>query len=72
MAEKLKLPFPVLSDPEHKVIEAYDVYDPQGKISRAAVFIVDKKGVVRWVNVSEDYKVRPLNAVLLDELKKLP
>ena len=71
MADQLKIPFPILSDPEHKVIDAYDLFNPQGKISKPAVFILDKKGIVRWSFFDEDYKVRPLNEVLLEELKKI-
>ena len=71
LSEKLKLSFPVLSDNRHKVIETYSILDPGGEISRAAVFILDKKGIVRWLQVADDYKVRPLDDVLLGELKKI-
>jgi peroxiredoxin Q/BCP len=70
LTEKLKLPFPVLADQGHKIIDAYDILDPGGKISRAAVFLLDKKGIVRWVYVADDYKVRPLDETLLGELEK--
>jgi peroxiredoxin len=69
--DKLNLTFPVLSDSGHKIIDAYSILDPGGKISRAAVFILDKKGVVRWLQVSDDYKVRPMDEVLLNELAKI-
>jgi peroxiredoxin len=71
LAEKLKLPFPVLSDAGHKVIDAYGILDPGGEISRAAVFVLDRDAIVRWSYVGEDYKVRPLNETLLAELKKI-
>jgi thioredoxin-dependent peroxiredoxin len=71
LSEKLNLTFPVLSDSGHKIIDAYSILDPGGKISRAAVFILDKKGVVRWLQVSDDYKVRPMDEVLLNELAKI-
>jgi peroxiredoxin len=71
LADRLKLPFPVLSDVDHKVIDAYDLFNPDGKIAKPAVFVLDKKGVVRWSFLDEDYKIRPLNEVILDELKKL-
>lgn len=71
MADKLKIPFPLLSDPEHKVIDAYDLFNAQGKIAKPAVFVLDKKAIVRWSFFDEDYKVRPLNEVLLEELKKI-
>jgi thioredoxin-dependent peroxiredoxin len=71
LAEKLKLPFPVLSDADHKVIDTYDILDMGGKIARAAVFVLDKKGIVRWAYVADDYKVRPLDETVLAELNKI-
>jgi peroxiredoxin len=71
MAEKLKLTFTVLSDPEHKVIDKYGILDPGGKISIASVFVVDKNGIVRWSYITDDYKVRPLDETILAELAKI-
>jgi thioredoxin-dependent peroxiredoxin len=71
MAEQLKIPYPILSDDGHKVIDSYSILDPGGKISTAAVFILDKQGIVRWTYVASDYKVRPLDDTLLAELAKL-
>ena len=69
--DKLKLPFPVLSDSDHRVIDAYDLYNMEGKIARPALFVIDKSGVVRWIFLNEDYKIRALNNAVLDELRKL-
>ena len=71
LAEQLKIPYPILSDDGHKVIDTYSILDPSGKISTAAVFILDKQGIVRWVYVANDYKVRPLDEILLAELAKI-
>ena len=71
LAEKLKLPFPILSDSDHKVIDAYGLYSLESKIAKPAQFVIDKSGVVRWVFLNEDYKIRALNDAVLDELKKL-
>ncbi len=71
MAGKLKIPFPLLSDIDHKVIDAYDLYNAEGKISKPATYVLDNKGIVRWSFFEEDYKVRPLEDVLLEELKKV-
>ena len=71
MADKLGLPFSLLSDADHKVINAYGVYDADGKISKPAVFVVDKKGIVRWTYIGKDKSDRPLNDVLLSELGKI-
>ena len=70
LSDKLKLPYAVLSDVDHKVIDVYDLYNAEGKISKPATFVLDTKGVVRWSFFEEDYKIRPLNDVLLEELMK--
>ena len=60
--------FPLLSDPGHRVIDAYRLRDPNydGKdyegIPHPAVYVIDKTGRVAWVKVEENYRVRPTNA----------
>lgn len=71
LSEKLKLPFPILSDVDHKVIDAYDLYNSEGKISKPATYVIDSKGIVRWAFFDENYKLRPLDEVILEELKKI-
>lgn len=71
LASTLKIPFALLSDVDHKVIDAYDIYNAQGKISKPATFVLDKKGIVRWSFFKEDYKERPFVQVILDELNKI-
>lgn len=59
--------YPVLSDPNHKVIDAYGLYDPayEGKrfdgIPHPAVYVIDKNGRVAWAKIESDYKLRPSN-----------
>ena len=51
-AEKHSLPFPILADPDHTVLEAYDVWKEKktgGKISMATVrttYLIDETGVI--------------------------
>ena len=71
LADKLKIPFPILSDVDHKVIDAYGLFNVEGKISKPATLVLDSKGIVRWSFFEEDYKVRPLNEVIFEELKKI-
>ncbi|MBO0682091.1 MAG: peroxiredoxin family protein [Candidatus Dormibacteraeota bacterium] len=60
MVEKLLLPFPVLSDPEGKVIKAYDVWNPgEGGIARPALFLVARDLQVRRLYVGTDFADRP-------------
>ena len=70
--------FPILSDPEHKIIDAYGLLDPAyaGQkvygIPHPAVYVIDKQGKVAWAKIETDYKQRPTNEQMraaLDSLK---
>ena len=70
--------FPILSDPDHKIIDAYGLRDPayEGQkvygIPHPAVYVIDKQGKVAWAKIESDYKQRPTNEeirVALDSLK---
>ena len=55
--------FPFLSDPKADVIRRYGVLHPRAgmndqDIARPAEFLVDATGTVRWVNLTEDIRVR--------------
>lgn len=63
MARRAGLTFPILSDPNLTAIRAYDlVHAGAGEdgrdISRPAEFLIDSSGIVRWVNLTENYWVR--------------
>jgi peroxiredoxin Q/BCP len=48
-AESLKAAFPMLSDADGKVAEAYGVMTPGRKMAARATFIIDRAGVIREV-----------------------
>jgi peroxiredoxin len=62
---KGRLSFPLLSDPDHKVIEAYGLRDPAYKgqnidgIPHPAIYIINKDGKVTWAKIESDYRKRP-------------
>ena len=64
--------FPVLSDfwPHGEVAEAFGLLRGDGTSERALV-VIDKKGVIRYINVS-DINIRPPLDELIKELRKLP
>jgi peroxiredoxin len=71
-AEKLGgITYPLLSDyyPHGAVAEKYGVLMPVGMAERALI-VVDKDGIVRYIDVHETRDV-PDPAVLFDELAKL-
>jgi peroxiredoxin len=68
--------FPFLSDPQAEVIRRYDLLHhaggPQGSdISRPAEFLVDSSGTVRWVNFTEDIRVRAKADEMLNVAKAI-
>ena len=70
--------FPILSDPDHKIIDAYGLRDPayEGQkvygIPHPAVYVIDKAGKVAWAKIESNYRERPTNQEIcgaLDALK---
>lgn len=47
-----KLQFPLLSDHDHKVAKMYDSYMEERGYNRRTVFLIDKDGIVRYVNMA--------------------
>ena len=48
LAVDLQLPYKVISDPDHHIIDLYDVYDNENETAFITLFLVDKTGVVRY------------------------
>ena len=68
-----ELDFPLLEDTNHKVIDRYGILNPDGKgWPHPATYVIDKQGVVRWKFVEIDYRKRPTNEQILEELRKIP
>jgi peroxiredoxin len=74
-----ELTFPLLSDSDSRVIDAYGLRDPayvgQGidGIPHPAVYVLDKEGKVAWARVESDYRNRPSNSeirAVLDAIKE--
>jgi peroxiredoxin len=63
LGEKAGLTFPLLADPEEKAIRPYDLLHLRGgpkgvDIARPAEFLIDPSGTVRWVNLTDNVRVR--------------
>jgi peroxiredoxin len=66
-----------LSDPEAEVIKRYDLVHAGAGIkghdvARPAEFLVDSAGTVRWVNLTEDLRVRARPEQMIEAAKALP
>jgi len=73
--EKQGYTFLFLSDPKAEVIRRYDLLHPGGRggedIARPGEFLLDPSGVVRWVNLTENFRVRPKGEEILKVLDDL-
>ena len=67
--------FPFLTDPGHRVIDRYGLFnpdDPNGRqITHPATYLIDRDGVVSWKHVEVDYSVRPTNEDILAALAEM-
>ncbi len=70
-AKHHKLPFPLLSDHDHRVASAYDSYMEQYGFNKRTVYLIDKEGVVRYVNLAFKAGDKKDYDALRAELEKL-
>lgn len=62
--------FPILSDPEGRVVRRYGVYNLLGDgVAAPATFIVGKDGTIRWRHVGKNIADRPSAAEVLHRLQ---
>ncbi|MFL6256081.1 MAG: redoxin domain-containing protein [Pyrinomonadaceae bacterium] len=66
-----KLQFPLLSDHDHHVAKAYDSYMEQVGFNKRTVYLIDKDGVVRYVNLAFKAGDKKDYEALRAELEKL-
>jgi peroxiredoxin len=65
-----------LSDRNAEVIRRYDILHrgagPHGQdIARPAEYLLDASGTIRWLNVTEDYRVRARPEQIIEQAKAL-
>ncbi len=74
---KGRITFPLLSDSDHKVIDAYGLQDPryaklkQQGIPSPTVIVIDKQGRIAYIRIDRDHTVRPPNAEIRAALDAL-
>jgi len=75
--EKLKAPFPILSDSKREVMELYGTQSPQyhnregGSINTPTLVLIDRTGTIRWVRQGTSYRVRETIEEDLAQARKL-
>ena len=72
-ADFAKINYPLLSDRDGKVMEAYGVYDEPRKLAKRSYIIVDKEGVVRYLSIRPSNSEKDLLSTeeLLNAVKKV-
>ena len=72
-AEFAKIAYPLLSDRDGKVMQAFGVYDEPRRVAKRAYVIIDKEGVVRYLDIRPSNTEKDLLSAeqLLNEVKKV-
>jgi peroxiredoxin len=68
-----KINYPLLSDRDGKVMQAFGVYDDKRKLAKRSYVIIDKEGVVRYLNIRPSNSEKDLLSTqeLLNAVKKV-
>jgi peroxiredoxin len=70
MVDKLLLPFPLLSDPEGRVIKEWGVWnDNDGGIAKPSIFAIRRDGSIGWAYVGRDFADRPTDDELFESIR---
>ena len=72
LGERAGYTFTFLSDKNADTIRRYDLLNEDGTTARAADFLLDTTGIVRWRNLTDDYYVRARPAQVLAAATMLP
>ncbi len=71
-SKSLQLSFPLLSDfyPQGQVVDLYGVRHPRG-MSERTLFIIDREGIIRYIEIVHTPGEMPDNVDLFEALQKL-
>ncbi len=66
----------LLADANHAVIDRYGLLNEQAAargrmLPHPTTYVLDRQGIVRWKFTEIDYKIRPSNEAIIEQLKKL-
>ena len=72
-ADFAKIAYPLLSDRDGKVMQAFGVYDEKSRLAKRSYVIIDKEGVVRYLDIRPTNSPKDLLSTeqLLSEVKKV-
>ena len=72
MAEKLSLPFPLLSDPRGDLARRCGLWNAEEGVAVPAIVVVDREGIVRYLYEGRDFADRPGDEEVLGALEEAP
>ncbi len=77
LAAELDLGFPLLCDPGLAAVDAYGLRHegagPEGRaVARPATFVLDRDGVVRWRDLTDNWRIRVRPDRILEQLAAIP
>lgn len=72
-ADFAKINYPLLSDRDGKVMQAFGVYDEPRRIAKRSYVIIDKEGIVRFLDIRPSNSEKDLLSTeqLLNAVKKV-
>lgn len=72
-ADFAKIAYPLLSDRDGKAMQSFGVYDEKRKLAKRSYVIVDKEGVIRYLNIRPSNGPKDLLSTeeLLSAVKKV-
>lgn len=76
VVKSLGLAFPILSDGENTVIQAWGVVDKEGgiggvDIARPSTFILDSEGVIRWRDLTTNWRIRSSPDEIIEAIHRM-
>lgn len=76
LAQRYGFTFPILSDPNLEAIRTYDLVHENAvedgvSVARPGEFLIDSAGIVRWLNLTENYWLRANPADVIEKAKAL-
>jgi peroxiredoxin len=76
LCRKAGYTYPFLSDPNTEAIRRYDLLHKGAgvnghDIARPAEFLIDSSGVIRWINLTDDLRVRARPEQMLQAAKSM-
>ncbi len=76
VVQRLRLSYAILSDARREVIEKYHIVHRAAgaggtDVARPAEFLIDPRGVIRWTEFTENWRIRARPEQILEALERI-